>query len=465
MASRGQTSLAMREERGERGASSARIAPLYKRLPHGPHRLGRAAVIRHQRARIHGAMIEAVDRSGYWGASVKQVIGLAGVSRRSFYEQFANKQECFLATFDLLAGRALRQTVEAYLAVDGVLEDRLAAVFGELTGAAAADPKAARLLVLEAQTAGAAGTLRQLSAIATCEQLISRSFAESDPATALPRPIVRGIAGGLHGALSSRLREERAAPGSHIAGELLRWTLCFQTPRAARLTERLSARSAARLREVFAARRDRPLGPEGAPAGDRERLLERVLRLVVLEDYRDLSVAQIAEEAGVSIDGFFELFADRSDCFLAALDMLGEELLAIAADGKHAGAGWAQGVRRAIGGLMVHLAEHPLRARCMGQAALAAGPEAVQRNLELSQRLARALSAGAPLPAGAPVPAGEGVLLEGVGGAILHTVRCQAAGGRIELLPALSDHLAYVVLAPFIGADAALEAVIEEPTG
>ncbi len=111
-------------------------------------------------------MIEAVDRSGYWGASVKQVIGLAGVSRRSFYEQFANKQECFLATFDLLAGRAPRQTVEAYLAVDGVLEGRLAAVFGELTGAAAADPKAARLLVLEAQTAGAAGTLRQLSAIA-----------------------------------------------------------------------------------------------------------------------------------------------------------------------------------------------------------------------------------------------------------------------------------------------------------
>ena len=126
MASRGSTSWSGGEQRTARAPGAAgRIAPLYKRLPHGPHRLPRAAVIRHQRARIHGAMVEAVAQSGYWGASVKQVIGLAGVSRRSFYEQFANKQECFLATFDLLAGRALRQTVEAYRAVDGGVEERL----------------------------------------------------------------------------------------------------------------------------------------------------------------------------------------------------------------------------------------------------------------------------------------------------------------------------------------------------
>src|ERR1700689_1983173 len=98
-----------RDERIGRGSATTPLVPLYKRLPHGPHRLGRTQVIRHQRARIYGAMVEAVASSGYQETSGKQVVALAGVSRRSFYEQFANKEECFLATFDLLAGRGVEQ--------------------------------------------------------------------------------------------------------------------------------------------------------------------------------------------------------------------------------------------------------------------------------------------------------------------------------------------------------------------
>ena len=182
-----------------------------------------------------------------------------------------------------------------------------------------------------------------------------------------------------------------------------------------------------------------------------------MLRLAVAGDYRELSAPQIAEEAGVPIDGFFALFAGSDECFLAALEMLGEELLQVVGAALLAEADWVQGVRRALGELMGHLAERPLHARIISQAAFAAGPEAVARNLELAQRLARRLSAGAPGAAPAEL------LVEGVSGAILHTVRCQATGGRIELLPALGDHLAYVVLAPFIGADAALEAVSAQP--
>ncbi len=92
-----------------KGRGDADFAPIYKRLPYGPHRLPRGEVILHQRARIYGAMVEAVAHSGYERTSVKQVIGLAGVSRRSFYELFANKEECFLATFDLIAERDIKR--------------------------------------------------------------------------------------------------------------------------------------------------------------------------------------------------------------------------------------------------------------------------------------------------------------------------------------------------------------------
>jgi hypothetical protein len=52
------------------GAGKPALAPLYQRLPHGPHRLGTEEVIRNQRSRMHGAMIEAVAANGYERTSV-----------------------------------------------------------------------------------------------------------------------------------------------------------------------------------------------------------------------------------------------------------------------------------------------------------------------------------------------------------------------------------------------------------
>ena len=104
-----------------RRPSAGGVAPLYARLPHGPHRLDHKQVISHQRARIHGAMVEAVAENGYAGTSVRQVVGLAGVSRRSFYEQFPNKEECFLATYDVIAGRGVKGIRRAHEDSEGPL--------------------------------------------------------------------------------------------------------------------------------------------------------------------------------------------------------------------------------------------------------------------------------------------------------------------------------------------------------
>ncbi len=461
MASRGGTSLTGHSGRAAIGSGTAGITPLYKRLPHGPHRLGRTEVIRHQRTRIHGAMVEAVAENGYWGTSVKQVIGLAGVSRRSFYEQFANKQDCFLKTFDLLTGRGLQRVTRAYMAAGGGLEDRLGAAFAELALVAGTDRKATVLVVLEAQTAGTAGWLRLRRATTTCEQLLSRSFSESDRASLLPAPIVRGMAGGLHGAMSRWLREERELAGSDLADEMLRWTLLFQTPAAEHMAACMAARLTRQVREAGA--RQRGVAPAAGGPGParweprgcdhRTRLLQNALRLAVAGDFRDLTAPQIAEEADVSIDAFFELFADTSECFLAALDMLGDDLLTIAAMPDHGAAEWPQAARRAIEELLRYLADHPLYAQTLVREAFTAGPDAVTRTLELAREVATLLTAGAP------ARADLGLTIEGIAGAIWHTIRCQVAGGRIQLLPALSDYLAYIVLAPFIGADAAAEAL------
>ena len=438
-------------ERNRRASSPGSVAPLYERLPRGPHRLNHMEVVRHQRTRLLGAMVEAVAANGYQGASVKQVVGLAGVSRRSFYEQFANKQECFLATFDSIAARGVKRIRRAYCTSEGALEDRLAITFGELSEEINAHWKDARLVIVEAQAAGPAGLERVRRITAICEQMLFSSFALAPEANPIPMPVVRGIIGGLHANLSVCLREGRAEQLEALAEEMLRWTLLFRTPAAehlaARVTEPMSG-DCGNARE--------PDGGEVAGGNDRERLLHNALRLALVEDYEKLSALQIAEEANVPIDEFFELFADKDECFLAAMEELGNEFLNVAADPALSGEDWPRATHRVIGELLRHLAERPLYAQTIAAGAFAAGPDAAQRNRAIGLGLA------ALLVQGAPEEARSRFALEGVAGAIWHTIRCQV-GKRSH--PAAADALRLPRLRrarAFLGAEAAARIVTED---
>ncbi|HVE67214.1 MAG TPA: TetR/AcrR family transcriptional regulator [Solirubrobacteraceae bacterium] len=69
-------------------------------LPRGRHAASRAVVWDSQRERMLAAMADAVVAKGYARVAVADVIERAGVSRKTFYEQFSNKEECFLAAYD-----------------------------------------------------------------------------------------------------------------------------------------------------------------------------------------------------------------------------------------------------------------------------------------------------------------------------------------------------------------------------
>jgi AcrR family transcriptional regulator len=432
-------------------------------------------------------MVEAVAANGYANTSVKQVIGLAGVSRRAFYEQFANKEECFLATFDLVAARGVKRVHDAYLASGGNLEQRVRAATREFTGEIGANAKGAGLAIVQVQTAGAPGLARLRRATGTFEQMLFSSFAHASDAGPLPTPIVRGIVGGMHEATAVRLRAGRPEEIPALSEDIAQWTLLFQTSAGMQLSERLSER--ARASSAVGAQQRRLVGQAGGRAGAgsaleawmpaglhavspgrsavpravprsdeelRERLRSSVLNLAVVDDYHELSAPQIAEEAGVPIEAFFELFDSKEECFLAAFDDLSDELLAIASDPELVSGDWALAVRRVVGELLALLAERPLYAHIIASEAPSACPEALERDCDLAHGIATLLTEGAP------EPSANKLAVDGVAGAIWHTIRCQVTGGQIHLLPALSDYLAYIVLAPFIGADAAAEVVIED---
>jgi AcrR family transcriptional regulator len=130
-------------------------------LPRGRHAAPRAVVRETQRARMLDAMVEAVAEKGYGRVVVADVIERAGVSRKTFYEQFANKEECFLAAYDAGVDRLLA-------AIDGALAepgpDWLAAgrrAVEVYLASLAASPAFARACLIEVLGAGPAALARR----------------------------------------------------------------------------------------------------------------------------------------------------------------------------------------------------------------------------------------------------------------------------------------------------------------
>jgi AcrR family transcriptional regulator len=69
-------------------------------LPRGRHRLTRAQVAASQRGRMLDAMAQVVAEQGYAHTTVAAVVARSGVSSKAFYEQFSDKEDCFLAAYD-----------------------------------------------------------------------------------------------------------------------------------------------------------------------------------------------------------------------------------------------------------------------------------------------------------------------------------------------------------------------------
>lgn len=142
-----------------------------RKLPRGRHGLSREEVAASQRERLLRAMAEAVAEHGYARTSVAQVLRRAGVSRESFYEQFANKEDCFLAAYDeaatvllgiMAAGLAAPEPEADPAAAELTVLEQLSRVLRSYLAALAAEPAIARTFFVEVYAAGDAALRRRV---------------------------------------------------------------------------------------------------------------------------------------------------------------------------------------------------------------------------------------------------------------------------------------------------------------
>ncbi len=123
-----------------------------KQLRPGRQGLSRDEVRTHQRERIYLALEAEMSAKGYTDTSVADIVKGAGVSRQTFYELFASKQDCFLASYARRQGSVVAAIFET-VATDSPLE-RFAALLHTYLSVMAANPSMSRLYLIGVYAAG-----------------------------------------------------------------------------------------------------------------------------------------------------------------------------------------------------------------------------------------------------------------------------------------------------------------------
>jgi AcrR family transcriptional regulator len=140
--------------------------PELSRLPPGRHGLPRAFVVHNQRERLIAGLAEAIAEKGYGGTTIADITRHAAVSRRTFYEHFEGKDECFVAAFDTVTAQLRERVGDAYKAEDDWPAATRAGIDAMLTFLAA-EPNLARLAMVEAMVAGPVVVERYDAAVQT----------------------------------------------------------------------------------------------------------------------------------------------------------------------------------------------------------------------------------------------------------------------------------------------------------
>jgi AcrR family transcriptional regulator len=191
----------------EVSAAAELLAGADGKFPSGIRSLPSDLVRAVQRERVLAAALRATAELGYREVSVKDVLDRAGVSRPTFYEHFANKEDCFLAALDAAALR-LRTRLDAVAGEgDESWRDRLRLELEELLRFVEEEADAAMALVVDARAASTAALLRRDELLDHFAACIDRQVRDGLPDLPPPSSIAAaGIVGGIEAVLYSRLQ-------------------------------------------------------------------------------------------------------------------------------------------------------------------------------------------------------------------------------------------------------------------
>jgi AcrR family transcriptional regulator len=198
------------------------------------------------------------------------------------------------------------------------------------------------------------------------------------------------------------------------------------------------------------------LSRELVARSQRERLLAAVVRVAAEKGYQATSVADILKAAGVGRESFYRYFENKEDCFLAANDVLVDDLEAEIVDAYSQPGPWPERVRAGLEAALAWFAADPDIARVMMIEMGMVGPVATTRFRTTFHRFTVLLDEGEESIENVPTD-DLPHLATIAGGAVFARIYEEVALGDTRRLPELLPQLSFELLLPYLGDGAAAE--------
>jgi AcrR family transcriptional regulator len=452
---------------GRRSASKTAIPPRYRRLNPG---VPRRRLKRTQRERLIDAMIELAAQRGYPAVSITELCSHAGVSPVTFYEQFEGKEECFLAAYRHCGERMFaRMRAVAADTRDWSALARLA--LDELLRGLQGDPDAGRLLFIEALGAGPLIRAERERVLLEFERAAEGVLARTPQAAPTVDVPLTAVIGALRHVISSHLRANAEDQLPSLLDDGLRWLSSYAVPGE---SARWSTSPAALLEQppqspppAAWAPEPLPPGTSGLSAGviarsQRTRLIRAIAEVSMAKGWANTKIADIVTAARVGRPVFYEHFADKEDGFLEAQRHPTQYILDRCAEAYFSAEEWPERMWRCLRTLTGLIVEIPAISHLRLVECYAAGPEAIRRAEEITRSFTIFLEEGYRYRAdAASLPR---LCSEAVTGAIVEIIQHDVADGEHARPSARLPELTYIAIAPYTGAQQAIN-LVEEMKG
>jgi AcrR family transcriptional regulator len=194
------------------------------RPPPGRHPLPKEFIAQHQRARIISALAEETVAKGYRAVTIADIVRRGGIARNTFYENFASKEDCFLAASEFAVKEALRRVVDAASKVDS-WPARVNSGLSAFLHYVASEPALARASIVEALSAGAAAIERYERSIQAFVPLFRLGRKVSPHGDKLPGTLEETIIGGIFWIVYQRIVMGQTEQIEELLPELVEFSL------------------------------------------------------------------------------------------------------------------------------------------------------------------------------------------------------------------------------------------------
>jgi AcrR family transcriptional regulator len=186
-------------------------------------------VAQNQRERILAAVADVVTAASYAEMTVEDIIVTAGVSRRTFYEHFKNKDDAFLAAYEEAADRLLAAVRAAYESRQGFAE-RMHTGIGTFLGLLAANPAFARMCIVEVMAAGPDAVQRRNAAMQSFAAMIEENATELLDEPSPSKLTAETVVGGIYDVIYTRIQQGEVRRLPDLTSDLVRSALVYYLP-------------------------------------------------------------------------------------------------------------------------------------------------------------------------------------------------------------------------------------------